>query len=112
MTLAEPLVADHGDDAPLGARFELGTGVSVTLPEAAELQALADAVSAGTGQDADPDVTAAGTRPQPPSADVAIEHADGKTKLLVKADGTIEINNRTGTADLSAKPVQKRLKAV
>jgi hypothetical protein len=37
-------------------------------------------------------LTAAGTRPQPPSADVAIEHADGKTKLLVKADGTIEIH--------------------
>lgn len=44
--------------ADVGSRFELGTGVSVTLPEAAELQALADAVSAGTGQDADPDVSA------------------------------------------------------
>jgi hypothetical protein len=34
---------------------------------------------------------AAGARPAPVDADVAIEHADGKTRLVVKADGTIEI---------------------
>jgi hypothetical protein len=33
----------------------------------------------------------AGTRPTVADADVAIEHADGKTRLVVKGDGTIEI---------------------
>ena len=44
--------------ADVGSRFELGTGVSVTLPPAAELQALAAAVTAGGGQGADPEVAA------------------------------------------------------
>jgi hypothetical protein len=44
--------------ADVGSRFELGTGIGVALPAAAELQALADAVSAGVGQDTDPDVSA------------------------------------------------------
>jgi hypothetical protein len=37
----------------------------------------------------------AGTRPAAPAADVAIEHSDGKTMLLVKDDGTIEIRAAT-----------------
>jgi hypothetical protein len=60
---------------------------------------------------------AAGTRPAPADADVSIEHADGKTRLVVKADGTIEITAASkltltvedGPIELSASSVDVKV---